>query len=240
MKELIRITKSDNQDLVDARELYEFLDVESNFTTWFGRMVEYGFAEGVDFVPFLEESTGGRPRQSYSITLDMAKHIAMLQRSEKGMQARAYFIEVEKKGKFDITNADMVLQLAQQYKMEQDKRKRLERIVEQSKSSVKFTKAVRGAKQSCLVCELAKILRQNGINIGQNRLFDWLRKQKYLGSNGERYNQPMQKSMDMGLFEIKKSVIIKPDGEKMVVSTTKVTTKGQVFFVNKFLNKWQK
>ena len=240
MNELIKITKSKNESAVNARDLYQFLEVDSNFTTWFGRIAEYGFVENVDFIPFLEESNGGRPRQSYTITLDMAKHIAMLQRSEKGMQARNYFIEVEKKNKFDITNADMVLQIAQQYKDEQDKRKALENKLQEIKPYTTFYKAVKTAKQSCLVGELAKILRQNGINIGQNRLFEWMRNQKYLGSKGEIYNQPLQKAMDMGLFELKKSIVNKPDGTQMVVTTTKVTVKGQVFFANKFLAKWAK
>lgn len=239
MNELIKIIKRDNKNLVNARELYCFLEIESNFTTWFYRMISYGFNEGTDFIPFLEES-GGRPRQSYAITLDMAKHLAMLQRTDKGMQARNYFIEVEKKGRFDIKNADMVLQLAQQYKLEQDKRKQLELELKEDKPKVTFADAVVTSKQSCLVGELAKILRQNGINIGQNRLFEWMRAQKYLGSNGERYNQPLQKSMDMRLFEIKKNVVVKPDGSTIVVSTTKVTSRGQIFFINKFSSKWQK
>lgn len=87
-----------------------------------------------------------------------------------------------------------------------------------------------------LGAELAKILQQNGVNIGQNRLFDWLRKNGYLCSKGEYYNQPTQRAMEMGLFEVKKTAINKPDGSVLVSCTTKVTGKGQVYFVNKFLD----
>lgn len=94
MNEIIKIN-SDNK--VSGRELHRFLEVDSNFTTWFSRMAEYGFVEGEDFIPFLEESTGGRPSQDYIISIDMAKEICMIQRTEKGKQARQYFIECEKR-----------------------------------------------------------------------------------------------------------------------------------------------
>lgn len=87
--ELINVYESENQDdvIVSGRELHEFLEVKSNFTTWFNRMVDYGFTEGEDFIPFLEESTGGRPQQDYHMKLDMAKEISMIQRTEKGKLA---------------------------------------------------------------------------------------------------------------------------------------------------------
>lgn len=97
MNELIKITEKDGRQVVSARELYAFLEVESNFSTWCKRMIEYGFLEGQDFIPFLEESTGGRPSSDYALTIETAKHWAMMQRSEKGMQIRNYFIECEKK-----------------------------------------------------------------------------------------------------------------------------------------------
>lgn len=100
---------------------------------------------------------------------------------------------------------------------------------------VLFSKAVETSKRSCLIGELAKILQKNGINIGQNRLFKWLRENGYLCNKGEMYNQPTQKAMELGLFEIKQTVINKPDGSVVVKSTTKVAGKGQVYFVNKFL-----
>ena len=99
-----------------------------------------------------------------------------------------------------------------------------------------FADAVASSDRSCLVAELAKILQQNGVKIGQNRLFQWLRDKGYLGTKGDYYNQPTQRAMEMGLFEIKKTSITKPDGVVLVTATTKVTGKGQIYFVNKFLN----
>lgn len=114
-------------------------------------------------------------------------------------------------------------------------KKRDEQIAEDA-PRVLFSKAVETAKRSCLIAELAKILQQNGVSIGQNRLFKWMRENGYLCSKGQYYNQPTQKSMQLGLFEIKKTTINKPDGSVLVSTTTKCSGKGQVYFVNKFLH----
>lgn len=98
--ELIKITTNENgEQLVSGRELHEFLEVGTPYDKWFPRMCEYGFSEGTDFSTFLSESTGGRPKTNHAMTLDMAKEISMIQRTEKGKQARQYFIEVEKEYK---------------------------------------------------------------------------------------------------------------------------------------------
>ena len=98
-----------------------------------------------------------------------------------------------------------------------------------------FAKAVETSEHSILVGELARIIKQNGVEIGQNSLFQWMRDKGYLCKKGEMYNQPTQKALQMGLFEIKKTVITKPNGDSLVTTTTKVTGKGQIYFVNKFL-----
>lgn len=115
-------------------------------------------------------------------------------------------------------------------------KKRDEQIAEDA-PRVLFSKAVETAKRSCLVAELAKILQQNGVNIGQNRLFAWMRGNGYLCSKGQYYNQPTQKAMELCLFELKQTAINKPDGSVLVTTTTKVSGAGQVYFVNKFLNR---
>lgn len=142
-----------------------------------------------------------------------------------------------------LTSPDFLIQLATNLKNEQEKNKLLEaanrdniRIIEEQKPKALFADAVATSQRSVLVSELAKILQQNGIQIGQNRLFAWLRKNNYLCVKGEYYNQPTQKGMELGLFEIKKTTINKPDGSILVSSTTKVTGKGQIYFINKFLN----
>jgi anti-repressor protein len=98
-----------------------------------------------------------------------------------------------------------------------------------------FAHAVATSDKSVLVGELAKIICQNGVNIGQNRLFLWLRENGYLGYKGEYYNMPSQKSMNAGLMEVKKTSIVKPDGTTLVTTTPKITGKGQIYFVDKFL-----
>ena len=110
----------------------------------------------------------------------------------------------------------------------------LEEESETNKPKVLFADSVSGSETSCLISELAKVLKQNGIDIGQNRLFEWLRDNEYLCKKGDSYNLPTQKSMDMGLFEIKKTSIVKPD-KTFIATTTKVTGKGIIYFINKFL-----
>lgn len=110
-----------------------------------------------------------------------------------------------------------------------------QKMIEANRPKVLFAEAVETSQRSCLIGELAKILKQNGIEIGQNRLFRWLRDNGYLCKTGENYNLPTQRAMDMGLFEIKKTTINKPDGTILVTTTTKVTGKGQIYFVNKFI-----
>lgn len=122
--ELIKIKqKEDGTQAVSARELHSVLDISSNFSTWMERMLDYGFEEGKDFIPFLEESTGGRPKTDIALTVETAKHIAMIQRSEKGKQVRDYFIECEKQLKETkaLTSSEMFLMQAQ-INVEQDKK----------------------------------------------------------------------------------------------------------------------
>lgn len=117
---------------------------------------------------------------------------------------------------------------------------RQQKQIEADAPRVLFSQAVETAKQSVLIGELAKIICQNGVQTGEKRLFQWMRDNGYLCQYGERYNQPTQKAMEMGLFEIKKTTIQKPNGDTLISNTTKVTGKGQVYFVNKFLHNHQK
>lgn len=109
--------------------------------------------------------------------------------------------------------------------------------IKQDAPKVLFADAVSTSQRSCLVAELAKILKQNGVDIGQNRLYGWLRSNGYLGARGLYYNQPTQKAMKLGLFEIKQTTITKPDGTVLVATTPKITGKGQIYFVDKFLSR---
>ena len=136
-----------------------------------------------------------------------------------------------------ITEPDFLIQLAKELKEEKDKRKQLETVIEQDKPKVIFADAVTASHTSILIGDLAKLLKQNGVNMGQKRLFEWLRTNGYLIKGGNSYNMPTQRSMEMKLFEVKERTINNPDGTIRVTKTTKVTGKGQTYFINKFLNK---
>lgn len=136
-----------------------------------------------------------------------------------------------------LTSPDFLIQLATQLKEEKEQRKQLEAKVEQDKPKVLFADSVSASKSSILVGELAKILKQNGVDTGQFRLFAWLRENGYLiKREGSDYNMPTQKSAEMGLFEVKQTIITHSDGHITTNKTPKVTGKGQVYFVNKLMN----
>ena len=122
-------------------------------------------------------------------------------------------------------------------KEERERSKRLSEQIEADKPKVIFADSVSAAKSSILIGDLAKILKQNGVNIGQNRLFEWFRQNGFLIKNGSSKNMPTQKAAEMGLFEVKVSTVNNPDGSIRETKTTKVTGKGQVYFVNKFLGR---
>lgn len=134
-----------------------------------------------------------------------------------------------------LSDPDAAIQLLQKLKDERSKRIEAESKNKELQPKAIFADAVATSNKSCLIGELAKILCQNGIDIGQNKLFRWMRNNGYLCSKGESYNQPTQKAMNLGLFEIKKTTITKPNNTLLVTVTTKVTGKGQIYFVNKFI-----
>ncbi|MCP6782274.1 phage antirepressor KilAC domain-containing protein [Clostridioides difficile] len=234
---LIKVEVNENQEpIVNARELHEFLEVNSNYTTWFKRMCEYGFTINEDFIPILEESTGGRPSENHVIKLDMAKEIAMIQRNEKGKQARKYFLQIEKD--WNSPEKVMARALIVANKTIEKKSREIEekdKVIQLQQPKVLFADSVASSDNSILVGELAKLLRQNGIDTGQNRLFDWLRNNGYLiKRKGEDYNTPTQKSVDLGVIETKEGTRVHPDGHTSITKTPKITGKGQIYFINKF------
>lgn len=116
-----------------------------------------------------------------------------------------------------------------------DESKRMSAQLKEQAPKVLFANAVETAHNSILIGDLAKIIRQNGVDIGQKRLFDWMRQNGYLIKGGQSKNMPTQKAMDMNLFEVKESTVNNPDGSVRITRTTKVTGKGQTYFVKKFL-----
>lgn len=223
---------------VSGRELHEFLGVKTAYKDWFPRMVEYGFEEGKDFCSFLSESTGGRPSTDHQLTIPMAKELCMIQRNERGKQARQYFLKVEEQWNSPEAVMRRAVLIAQR-KNDQLKaeNKLLAADNERMKPKEIFADAVSASQNSILVGEMAKLLRQNGVEMGQNRFFEWLRQNGYLiNRRGTDRNMPTQKAMEMGLFEIKETSITHSDGHISVSKTPKISGKGQVYFVNKLLS----
>lgn len=135
-----------------------------------------------------------------------------------------------------LNNPDYIINILTEYKKEKEHNLTLEKQVKENKPKVLFADSVAGSDNSILVGELAKLLKQNGVDVGQNRLFKWLRNNGYLiKKSGESYNLPTQKSMDLEILDIKKRVINNPDGSSKITRTPKVTGKGQQYFINKFL-----
>ena len=225
---------NDNHEpIVSGRTLHKELGVQTEYKKWFGRMAEYGFTEGDDFVRVTQkwDTPGGIQNVTdHALKLDMAKEIAMIQRTEKGKEVRQYFIQVER----DYNSPEKVM--ARALLMANNKVLTLETQVEELKPKALFADAVAASKTSILIGELAKILRQNNVEIGQNRLYDYLRNNGYLHRKGSQRNLPTQRYMEMGLFEIKESTHTNPDGTVLITKTTKVTGKGQQYFITKFLS----
>ena len=233
---LMKVYQNERQEqIVDARELHIALKNKRQFADWIKQRIDqYGFIEDVDFTTFhnfvkREGSNLGSKTTEYALTLDTAKEIAMVENNEEGKKIRRYFIEVEKKARnmFDIpkTLPEALRKAAE-----------LAEQLEAQKPKVLFAESVETSKNSVLINELSKILKQNGYDIGQNRLFEKLREEGYLiKQKGQNWNLPTQKSMELGLFEVKKTVVNKPNGDIITKPTTKVTGKGQIYFVNKFL-----
>lgn len=134
-----------------------------------------------------------------------------------------------------LSDPDYLIRLATNLKEEKAKRALAEAQIERDKPKVLFADSCEVAENSILIGEFAKRLKQNGYDIGQNKLFEWLRQHDYLCKSGERKNLPTQYSMELGLFEVKTRIVSNPNGSVRTTSTTKVTGKGQIYFTNKFM-----
>ncbi len=236
MNELINITVNDNHEpVVSGRDLHKVLEIKTQYTKWLERMSEYGFVENEDFMAISQKRLTAQGNQTeytdHILKLDMAKEIAMLQRNEKSKQVRKYFIQIEK----DFNSPEKIM--ARALLMADKKVHKLEAQIEADRPKVLFADAVSASHASILVGELAKLLKQNGVNIGATRLFTWLRKHGYLiKRNGRDWNMPTQKSVELGLIRVKETSITHSDGHITVSKTPLVTGKGQQYFINKFLN----
>lgn len=212
---------------VSARDLHAALEVKDHFKDWFPRMCEYGFEEGKDFCGFLRESSGGRPARDAEITIEMAKEICMLQRSEKGKQARQYFIQLEKAWNSPEKVMARALQIANV------QIKDLQAKIEADAPAVRFANAITGCDTNILVRDMAKLLKQSGVDTGEKRFYWTLRNDGFLIKGGSDYNMPTQRAMEMGLFFVKETPrFTKESG--IIDRVTTVTPKGQRYFLNRY------
>lgn len=237
MKALIPINYDAEQPTVSARDLHKGLEISERFNSWFNRQLQYGFQENADYTGRKEFNTLAKQElQDYQISVDMAKQICMIQRSEKGRAYRQYFIDLEKAWNTPEQIFARALKMADK-KIESLKSDNAALIedIERMRPKEIFADAVSASQSSILIGELAKLLRQNGVETGQKRLFDWMRENGFLIKSGSSKNMPTQKAMEMGLFEIKEGSYINGSGDNITTKTTKVTGKGQQYFINKFL-----
>lgn len=241
MNELIKIEVRNGQQLASGRELHKFLEVGTRYNDWINRIIEkYNFIENKDFITITQKRVTAQGNETefddHLMTIAMAKEIAMVANTEKGKEARIYFIKCEEAW----NSPEMILARANQIQshMIEDYTKKIELLenkVKEDKPKVLFADSVATSKTSILVGDLAKIIKQNGVDIGQKRLFTWLRDNGFLIKRlGADYNMPTQKSMELELFEIKETAVTHADGHTTINKTPKVTGKGQIYFINKF------
>ena len=242
MYELIKVqTNENNEQVVSGRDLHEFLEVKTLYKDWIKRKIEkYGFIENIDFIAIAQKRATAQGNETtyfdHLMKLSMAKEVAMTENNEKGKQARLYFIKCEEAW----NSPEMILSRANQLSARMienytQKISTLEFTIQQQAPKVLFADAVATSDTSILIGDLAKLIKQNGVDTGQKRLFGYLRESGYLMKQGSSTNMPTQKAMNLGLFEVKERTINNPDGSVRITRTTKVTGKGQQYFINLFL-----
>jgi anti-repressor protein len=227
MNELIKINYESDRPTVLARDLHEFLEVKTAYKDWFPRMCEYGFAEGEDYCSFLSDRSDGlpgKPRQDAQLTIDTAKEICMLQRNEKGKQARQYFLQLEK----EWNSPEAVM--ARALKMAQEKLERVKAI----NSNLTVQNAIMQPKAEYFdgLCERESLtgIRDTAklLGIKQNDFVKWLIARKYVYRDKRGRLMPYAEHVDSGLFEIKETYNEKTDwtGVQMLI-----TVKGKERFL---------
>lgn len=239
MNELLKVD-FDTQT-VSARDLYTSLSAKYDFTRWCRSNLR-DFVENEDyFATHTDVSTnqygGFKSVTDYRLTINTAKHICLMAKTEEGKKCRQYLIDLENAWNTPEQIMARALIMAKNtinsLKVEN---KSLTEKIEADKPKTIFADAVATSHTSILVGDLAKLICQNGVQIGQKRLFEWLRDNGYLIKSGNSKNMPTQRYLESGLFEVKESTIQNPDGSVRITKTTKITGKGQQYFVNKFLN----
>lgn len=266
LNELLPIGEKNGQKAVNARDLHSFLQVGKDFSTWIkNRIDKYDFIEGKDFQTLYLDYQGNLlnirlpqngdfknqqvSKIEYALSISMAKELSMIENNERGKQARKYFIACEE-NKHELSRKDLALMVLQAEEEKerlalevQKKEEEKQAIIEETKPAVVFTECVKNASTNILVCDLAKLITQNGYTIGEYRLYDWLVENKYLIRH-KRWSRsknkylfdytPTQRAAEMKLFFVTENAIMQGGNPTFIKHTCCVTGKGQVYFLNKF------
>lgn len=232
----ITVNENNGQQTVSARELHEKLEITDRFSRWFDSLLKYGFIKDIDFTSVktstLVNNGAERELQDYQITIEMAKQICMLQRSEKGKVYREYFLKLERAWNTPEAVMARALQVANRtldnLKLEVENQ---QKIIQEQKPKVEFYDDVTGSNNTIDMGEVAKVL--NIKNIGRNKLFEILRNKNILQQN----NQPYQKFIDIGYFRVIESKYSLPNGDVKINLKTVVFQKG-LDFIRKTLKKY--
>lgn len=227
-------------ETVSARSIHDSLEISKRFSEWFSQFKD-DFTEGSDYskaYPKVRVQLEGnrevsREVEDYDVSIEMAKHICMMSHSDKGKQMRQYFIDLEKAW----NTPDLVIArgLLAANTLIAEKDKKIELLTadnERMKPKEIFTNAVTASDSSILVRDLAKMIRQNGYPIGEKRLYKWMRENGYICQGS---TEPTQRAMELGLFERIVRTVQRGDKLPLETTTTKVTGKGQVYFINKII-----
>ena len=232
MESLIKIEERNGEQLVSGRDLHEFLEIGTPYKKWFDRMCEYGFSENVDFITVGQKcpiANGGfQEITEHLMKISMAKELSMLQRNERGKQAREYFIKCEEAW----NSEDMVLARALQIQNKKilgykEHIEVLENKIKEDAPRVSFAETIEKASDCLLVREFSKIIANEGIHLGEKSLYKWFREKGFIFKNS---TEPMQSAVQRGLFKVSERVIKAVTGD-IVRSTTKITGKGQIYFL---------
>ncbi|WP_419154262.1 phage antirepressor KilAC domain-containing protein [Weissella viridescens] len=239
--ELIAIqTNEQGEQRVSARELHKALGLKKHFADWWKQYQDM-FVEGNDFMgaPQSAPIKNGNGRvqylDDYSLSVDMAKHISMMTKTERGNQIRDYFIQVENEHRELLNNPQY--QMAMGLKSAQVLLDQKDKEIEVMKPKAVMADAITASDEAISIGALARILSTSGYKTGQQRLFQQLRDEGYLITRrGRNFNHPKQQYLDQQLFDLDEKPYFKPNGETGVSLTTLVTGKGQQYFINKYIN----
>ncbi|MBK1884393.1 antA/AntB antirepressor family protein [Luteolibacter pohnpeiensis] len=232
MNALIPIQSQAGIQTVNARELHQFLEVGKDFSNWIkDRIEKYGFSEGTDFTPELAKSSGGRPSLEYHVTLAMAKELSMVERNEKGKQARQYFIECERRAMQPFAIPQTLPEALRLAADLQEKVNEQDGKLEEAAPKIEFHDRVTASND---VLDMAAAVRLAKLPFGRNTLLNKLREAGVLMTGGRRHNLPLKRFISQGLFTVNESAYEDSKGEKHVTLTTYVTQKGVAWLVRKF------